>query len=504
MPLFKVGQRVKLVEAVLDWGDIVLHAGEVGIVHAPGTNDTNVIFDDGISWWVSNTNLKALPTPKDRRKALKPVPETNREKIAVRLVRRVTKGDMKVTAFKVESEGAIGRRDVCGNECTWRTENKPHVGCKRFSDTKVANDFILRELSKIGLAKRCKKGEYAWGYLYRPLTPLVFSKVYTDSETEWTTTVLLKNASDVLFAPKIVDAFNALATANGNTSINVEGSGMHTAFLQGEGGYYPSTDKSTKEQVKMFNNFAKSMRPLLPALYLLGSSRMHSGKGITRSTSPRQPLVSNEDKYSAIAYRYGALEFRVFDTCYERRDQLLDNIVVMAQAVNKYWKPKYVKPNIKMDMSKPVYFGNSNCSNTRVNNLESLYCIKEHVVLLNEGLRCIKPPYMTVKEVKQQRAFTLTVRSVKDTLLDTSRVQGKYEKHLLQVEANRIVSEAEAFYRLVRELPYSNSNTKDMAAAVRKMHRRAKDASKRAYRPDPIEAFAYQEKFGMGFPLGEV
>lgn len=499
MPVLRVGDKVKAISASQGWGAV--KAGDIGMItyFDSWTGMFSVDFPNNSSWTANPGDLELVTTTKkDSRKAEKLVPETNREKVAVRLVNRVTKGDMKVTAYKVESEGAIGRHDNCGTLCTLRNASKPHVGCKRFNDVKVANDFILRELAKVGLAKRCQQGENPWGYLYRPITPLMFSKVYTDSETEWTTTVLLKNASDVLYAPKLVDAFNALATANGNTSINVEGSGMHTSFLQGEDGMYPSRDSIRVSQDKMFNNFAKSMRPLLPALYLLGASRLENGEGITRSTSPRQPLVSSSEKYSAVAYRYGALEFRVFDTCYERRDQLLDNLVVMAQAVNKYWKAKYVKPNIKLDMKTPIFFGNDTCERNRVNKLTSLYCVKEHVVLLNEGLRCIKPPYMSIKEVKQQRNFNLTVRSVKNILL-IDEVRSAYDKHLLETQRNRTVSEARAFYESVRD-----ASLADLSDSLTALHSRARARARKQHKISTIEEIAYQNQFGQGFPLGEV
>lgn len=485
-----------LAQAITDLPNGGVTEGEIGIVQYWDEWGGYYVVDfpsrNGVAVYPRSL---ALVKPKvDRRRAEKIMPTTEREQIAVDLVTKVVKGEGKFTAVKVESEGRLNRRDMCNEACTWRTERKPHVGCKRFNDVKVAQDYILRELAKVGLAKRCKYGETIWGYLYKPCTPLVFSKVYTDSETEWTTTLLLKRPEDVLFAPFIVDAFNALAAANGN-GIDVSGSGMHTAFIQGAKGVYPSDPIAGQQE--MFENFAKSMRPLLPALYLLGANRMQDGEGITRSTNPRQPIISSTDKYSAVAYRYGALEFRVFDTCYDNRDQLLDNIVVMAQAVSKYWHKKYNKPSVLVD--KPVYFGNNEVNSHPVNKLECLYVVKDHIVLLNKGLRCIKPPYMTVKELKHARNFKLTVRGIKNTI-STEAVEGQYARHLREIEVNRIRNEASEFYYMVDRM---GSGVEDIKKYVKNCRAKAKRMAKKAYTPKPIEKFAYENQFGRGYPLGE-
>lgn len=499
---FNVGDRVKAVSAHHGWDSV--QRGDVGVVasrrEAAFFEDRGyyvVNFPNGHGWIADENDLvlarKQVPI---RRTAAKLEPTTDREKVAVRLIKRVTKGEGKFTAVKVESEGRLERHDHCGPNCTLRREGVPHLGCKRFNDVRVANDFILKHLARYGLAKRCKAGENIWGYMYEPKLPLAFSKVYTDSETEWTTTLLLKEATDVLYTPMLVDAFNALAEANGN-GINVEGSGMHTAFLQGEAGMYPDPKGKTAAQNKMFDNFAKSMGPLLPALYLLGANRMENGEGITRSTGPRQPLVSSAEKYSAIAYRHGAVEFRVFDTCYDNRDQILDNVVTMAQCISKYWHKKFVKPNITMD--KPVYFGTSDCDSNTINKLESLYVVKDHIVLLNAGLRCIKPPYMTVKEVKKVRNFKLTVRGIKN-VLDTNAVEEAYALHLQEVEINQTIAEAHEFYRAVQDFAYNRPT--DVKTKLAQLHKNAKANAKRRYPTSAKEGIAYKALFGHGFLLG--
>lgn len=490
--MFKIGDKVRAIGATHGWGEVRL--GDIGVVVQVNW-EILVQFPNASRWHAVSQDLALVSTVKPRRTAKKMVPSDPREQVAVRLIEKVTKGEGKFTAVKVESEGNMQRRDRCTEKCTRRqSSSTPHLNCKFFNDVKVANDFILKELSKVGLAMRCKPGDNMWGYYYKPRLPLVYSKVYTDSETEWTTTLSLKDANDVLYAPFLVDAFNALIEANGN-GVNVELSGMHTAFIQGKDGIYPSDTSATQQ--KMFDNFAKSMRPLLPALYLLGANRIEEGIGVTRSTSPRQPMISSDEKYSAVAYRYGALEFRVFDTCYDNREQLLDNIVVMAQSVSKYWHNKYIKPSVVVD--KPTYFGSSNC-NGSVNKIESLYVVKDHIVLLNKGLRCIKPPYMTVKEVKQARNFKLTVRTVKNNL-DIERSRGEFDRQVKALEVTQVIQAAHDFYSMVSNLQYSPVS--DMKKAVRNFRAKADKQAKDRYPSPKIEQIAYKAQFGQSFPLGE-
>lgn len=496
---FRVGDRVRAVDSVFGWD--MISPGDEGVITDTIGSDYIVSFQHVMSglgdynWRGAEQDLElvAKKAVKVRRTAVKLVPADDREKTAVKLIKRVVTGEGKFTAVKVESEGCLDRRNRCTTKCTLG-KGRPHLGCKDFRDTKVANDFILKYLAKHGLAKRCKVGESRWSYLYAPKTPLAFSRVYTDSETEWTTTLLLKEASDVLYSPILVDAWNELAKANGN-GINVNGSGMHTAFIQGENGIYPST--TAKDQVKLFDNFAKSMRPLLPALYLLGANRMEKGKAITRSTDPRCPMISNHEKYSAIAYRQGALEFRVFDTCYDNRDQLLDNIVVMAQAVSKYWHAKYQKPNVTID--KPVYFGTT-ASHANVNKLESLFVVKEHIVILNAGLRCIKPPYLTVTQIKKARGFKLTVRGVKQKI-DIVKYQKEYKSYLDGLTIKQTISSARTFYELTQNLQYDRPA--DLKSAIAQFHKKANKKAKDLHPVSPIEEIAYRGKFGAAYPLGE-
>lgn len=286
--------------------------------------------------------------------------ENKRNNELIKLVDRLKRSPFKPTGVKVELEGGIGRQNRCGMNCSNYLQREPHEGCKYFCDTRVANDFVLEYLSKFGMAEKLPReqwGSFDRSWVWKPAGACAYSRVYTDCETEWTITILLDKTENILLLPHLIDAFNALAKANKTKKINVEGAGMHTAFIQGANGLYPLTNSDEHNEIR-FRNFSKSMTPLLPALYFLGSNRMSRGKAITRSFGPRQPLISNREKYSAVAYRGGALEFRVFDTCYDNREHILDNVAVMARSVAKYWRRQYRNPGMDKYLTKPVYFGN--------------------------------------------------------------------------------------------------------------------------------------------------
>lgn len=420
-----------------------------------------------------------------------------RDEELVKLIDRVKRSPAKVTALKVEMEGRINRTNRCDEDCSLNLRSEAHVGCKQFSSVRVAHDYVLQYLVPFGLAEAVPEEAQPpqHSYKFRPVYPCRFSKIYTDSETEWTITIDLKESENVLLAPHLIDAFNHLAEANGK-GIDVLGSGMHMAFLQGKNGVYPSDEHRSKVQQQRFANFQKSMTPLLPALYLLGANRTQDGIGITRSLGARMPQVSNSDKYSAIAYRMGAIEFRVFDTCYDNREQILDNVAVMARSMSKYWRKTYRSPGMEKYMTKPVYFGGNN--DDCVNKLDSLFMLKEQVDLLNAGLKRIKPPYLSVRDIKASRLFKRNGRNCKK--LDTVKYQTYYTQYLKSVKWEIETAIARDVYY---NLDGMSRNTFDMTpqqlSALRKKIARKIRKSKTIH---PIERIAYEQEFGPAIILG--
>lgn len=414
--------------------------------------------------------------------------ESQRNNELIKLVDRLKRSPFKPTGVKIELEGGIGRRNRCGANCSFANEGEPHEGCKCFSDTRVANDFVLAYLEQFGLSKKLPRqewGTFRYSYVYVMTGACAFSRVYTDCETEWTITIRLDKSENVLVLPHLIDAFNALAKANGTKKINVDGAGMHTAFIQGKNGMYPAENNDQYNNIR-FKNFSKSMTPLLPALYFLGSNRMSRGKAITRSFGPRQPAVSNADKYSAVAYRGGALEFRVFDTCYDDREHVLDNVAVMARSVAKYWRREYRSPAVDKYLTKPVYFGNTKWES--INKLEDLFTVKEQIQLLNEGLRRLKPNYYSISDIKLKRKFKKTQNTCKQVNLDKHR--DAYKKYLNRLNWDVQWSVSRDMYNYVDSIGYNSEQEDNIEEKIEKARQDILARTLKARKPKEFEAFA--------------
>jgi hypothetical protein len=254
------------------------------------------------------------------------------------------------------------------------------------------------------MAERLPEGvTYSLAKKFKPIHPLVYSKFYNDGsvDSEWTFTIAA-SATDVLMRmPEIIEIWKSLAETMGADMVT-RGAGMHTALLNSEGARYPSEENQFSEYL----NFKTNTRLLLPALYMLAAS-----DDTTRGLNFRRPRICNNDHRSAIDYRGGAIEFRIFDTCYNDPQQILDNIVVIRN-IMRYWTLDTIKKPIT---GKTILFGVDN-SNT----LSRLYQTEDHIDVLNKGLRVIKPEYMTIREVKGKRKFKVTKRTIKKNYAQAS------------------------------------------------------------------------------------
>lgn len=294
-----------------------------------------------------------------------------------------------------EGAGRVDCDECDGEETGFGSEMKCH-------------DFILEQLVPLGLAEAIPVGEsYHYAEHFRPKLPLVFSKFYNDGsvDSEHTFTLMLDNPENIFLLPKILEAFTALAEQiQGDNPIDVAGAGMHMALLSTPNGYYDKVRGQETTATPEYQNYKKSMQMLLPALYFLGSSNEKS-----RRIGYRLPQVGRGDesfgtRYNAVNYAWGALEFRLFDTCYDNPEAILDFVVVMSKTM-KYWRPNYKKFSMKgIDR---VYFGND-----MDNTLKRFYMHKETLDVLKGGLRILKPDYYTIKELKQQRNFHVTKATI--------------------------------------------------------------------------------------------
>lgn len=349
----------------------------------------------------------------------------SRNEEIIRQVKLAKKSQFGVTGVKVELEARFGRanwrftgtvecancdggnkqHNTCGgNGCDNCDYNgsRPCKNCyfkrENWRDNFWCQQWLLKELHKYGLStKRRRTG------MYEAKKPLVFAKFYTDPsvDSEFTFTISLDKPENIFLLPKIVEVWKEIGRRIGNP-IDVSNAGMHMALLQDKNCYYPVRNETADDRIRL-QNFSKSMSLLMPALFFLGSADSRS-----RKMYFRRPQVSAE-KYSAIHYYGRALEFRVFETCYDNPEQILDNFVVMRNCI-RFWSKNYRSPKLEK-ITRSFKFGND--VGERV---DRLYTTTTHLDLLSAGLIKIKPAYKTLKQLKAEREFKVSKRDINKRL----------------------------------------------------------------------------------------
>lgn len=350
-----------------------------------------------------------------------------KEEEILRQVELAKKSQFAATGIKVELEAVFGRRScsrkhvecpvenctdgsipcsTCNRDgCAWcnfdgyKTCSRCYFLREDWSSDYWCQQWILRELHKYGLSvKKRDTGEY------KPKLPLVFGRFYTDPsvDAEFTFTMSLKNPSDIFLVPKVIEVFKKIGTKIGH-GIDTNNAGMHVSLLRSKTCYYPERITMSDNERACYTNFEKSMRLLMPALFFLGSSNERS-----RGMHFREPRVSDA-KFSAIHWCGNALEFRVFETCYDDPEQILDNFVVMRNCL-RFWSKKYRSPKLEK-ITSSIKFGNDNGSR-----VDRLYTTTTHLEILTAGVIKLKPSYKTLTQLKLERNFKVNKNEMKKQL----------------------------------------------------------------------------------------
>lgn len=326
--------------------------------------------------------------------------------VVVNAVKLLKQSQFGTTAIKVEFEANLERE----YDSNWDSDSDCHA-------------WIMSELAELGLAERREDNYLELSHRvnteWHPKGPLAYAEFYNDGsvDSEFTFTIKLDNPQNINLLPKVMRVWNNFTEAvqEDTGTLDISGSGMHMALINDSQCRYPT--HATRAHLQRFDNFQRSMTLLLPAMYFLSSSNSTS-----RTMEYREPRITLYDgnrawserrqyKFSAITYNEGALEFRAFEPCYENPEVILDNFVVMSNAVRKYWRSKYRKTGIEK-ITRRCHFGND--ENQR---LDRLYVSVEHVDLLNEGLKRLKPSYYSIKQLKEQRQFGISKRTIKGALV---------------------------------------------------------------------------------------
>lgn len=434
------------------------------------------------------------------------VDKSNKHDVVVAAVEALKKCEFKATAIKVELEAQFNRGDAedcpAGNTCyecdgDWEDasdcesclgngiegeENCPDCGgtgrqnctycdfgeqtcdgeCEagEWGSNSYCQSWILEQLAQYGLSERNGDGDGFW-VCKRPLS---YAKFYTDGsvDSEFTFTLMLDNPENIFLLPKVVEVFNALGGEIDN-GIDVDGAGMHMALLDTEDGSYGRNNNVTDVQLVRYQNFQKSMSLLLPALYCLGTSCER-----TRGLSFRRPEVNMSSHRAAIDYRHGALEFRIFDTCYDKPEHILDNVVVMSKCM-RYWRSKYRTSGMEKIASEVRFGREGNYT------LERFYITTTHIDLLNAGLRKLKPSYYTIKQIKEQRKLAISKRTINSKLRDFRKsLSVEYEEYSSRYDWSLVVRR----HRRTADLLEAYGKDTDMEKVEKETEQFIKDLAK--------------------------
>lgn len=345
----------------------------------------------------------------------------------------------------------------CDGDCESSGEWSDEENCER---------WILDKLEPLGLAERGRVDG-----------ALKFARFYNDGsvDSEFTFTLSLKDPNNIFLLPKIIEVWNEFGSMVGN-GVDVHGAGMHMALLNSSDCHYDRNDTPLQSQLERLANFKRSMQLLLPALYFLGSP-----DGNSRGLSYRSPGVGRGTHRAAIDYRAKALEFRIFDTCYEQPEVILDNVVVIANCM-RYWTTAYKNPGMDK-IVKGAAFGNDNS-----HKLERLYTTVTHIDLLNKGLKKLKPSYYTITELKQQRNFGISKPKLKSIAAEFKRgLTQEYREYLDRQEWNAKAQKHQSMYYMIQEAGFVSAEEQERTLA--EIEVQAEMRIKALPPPEPIDKY---------------
>lgn len=244
---------------------------------------------------------------------------------------------------------------------------------------------------------------------------LIFCKFYNDGsvDSEFTFTLPIEVAH---YAVYFVEAFNKLVKAIGN-GCDTQGAGMHIAVLNSRNGIYPAGNRLDST---CLTKFTEAITPLLPAMYFLASASHDS-----RSLRYRGPMVGT-GKNTAINYYHQCFEFRLFETCYGRPMAMIDNIIVISNAL-KFYKKTGTNTRRKLGSLGKLGFREGR-------GLERFYFSTSHLRALERGVELLRPTYKSFESLKKERNFNVdSERLAKD---EAKRIK-EWESEFVRVKERR-------------------------------------------------------------------
>lgn len=260
----------------------------------------------------------------------------------------------------------------CDGSGYFDCDNCGGVRAGDYSSVDTCEDFIIRNVSQTARDK------------------LVFGKFYNDGsvDSEFTFTLMI---DDIEYAIEYINAFKELASEIG-THIDTSGAGMHIALLNSPKGTYPHGGSFRQNY---FTNMANAVQHLMPALLFLASCD-HKSRGLNY-----RPPQCGTNKYSAIhgMPNAGCIEFRVFETCYQKPEALYDYLCTIAKCM-QFFKARQTKLDWFDSIGKLAVPDSGQ-------GVSRFYYSTKHIDALNKSLVVLKPDHKTVAELKKERSFKM-------------------------------------------------------------------------------------------------
>lgn len=345
--------------------------------------------------------------------------EVERDSAVKNAIKYIKSCAYKGTAIKVELEAELNREGGSSRECD-NCYGNGSIDCGFCTDGETEGadgEWVsCTECEGYGtiscdFCDGIGEGQNSWGafenesdcrdFIISHVSPeaakaLIYSKFYNDGsvDSEFTFTLPIDKAPLTI---EFIKAFKELGETIGN-GIDVSGAGMHIAILNSKSGNYPGGNKVDWD---LTASFAKSMGHLMPALYFLASADHRS-----RDSYFREPKV-DDTKYCAVNTDSNCFEYRVFETCYDCPERILDFICVIAKTLQFYTKKK-----VDLDFFGkvgPLDFGGQG------EGIERFYFTEKHLDALALGVKVLKPDYKTFAELKKERNFKLSKSRLKKT-----------------------------------------------------------------------------------------
>jgi len=282
---------------------------------------------------------------------------------------------------------------------------------------------------------------------------LTYSKFYYDGsvDSEMTLTLPVKNAE---YMVEYLEAFKALSEEIGN-GLDTGGAGLHICVIPKEtNGHYPAP-RNTLPADK-FNNFASEVTKLLPALYMLASA-----DGVSRDLGYRRPQISAEEKYSAInGSMRSSLEFRIFETCYEKPEMVLEYVEVIAKTLRFYHNPSLKVKELGMEFA--LSDGEHRTSR--------FYQSPDAIKILRKQLAYLKPSGKTIAELMAEREVPNVTQLKKNLSSKSKELRKKWhdDKKRIETVKKQPLTEQQKEYkkRLMSNDGYDGGHTEQEADLI--------------------------------------